>query len=158
MEATFPSSSSSAGDSLPPPYLDDDDDDLPPHTHRQSSLTSISTSSQSASSASSASASASSYDSEEEARIAQEEWDDGIHQLQLALQLIFLPYLGKYLGRRYAYTIWNRYLRYGPTSSFFGFHPVSASSTSLAHGGIWARMNSLVPSWAVALVSTAADA
>ncbi|CAD6908909.1 unnamed protein product [Tilletia laevis] len=136
MEATFPSSSSSAGDSLPPPYLDDDDDDLPPHTHRQSSLTSISTSSQSASSASSASASASSYDSEEEARIAQEEWDDGIHQLQLALQLIFLPYLG----------------------NFFGFHPVSASSTSLAHGGIWARMNSLVPSWAVALVSTAADA
>ncbi|CAD6971600.1 unnamed protein product [Tilletia controversa] len=133
MEATFPSSSSSAGDSLPPPYLDDDDDDddddLPPHTHRQSSLTSISTSSQSASSASS-------YDSEEEARIAQEEWDDGIHQLQLALQLIFLPYLG----------------------NFFGFHPVSASSTSLAHGGIWARMNSLVPSWAVALVSTAADA
>ncbi|KAE8218832.1 hypothetical protein CF319_g7362 [Tilletia indica] len=156
MEATFPPSSSSSSSSSsmpqpPPPYLDD----LPqPHRHH-SSLTSISSASDSDSSSDS---SASTYDSEEEARLAQEEWDDGIAQLQLALQLIFLPYLGKYLGRRYAYTLWNRYLRYGPTWRFFGLNTSATTGTGLSQGGVWARMNSLVPSWAVALVSTAADA
>lgn len=43
------------------------------------------------------------WDSEEEARLAQEEWDESIRQLQLAVQVMLLPFVGKWLGRRWSY-------------------------------------------------------
>ncbi|KAK0566143.1 hypothetical protein OC844_000887 [Tilletia horrida] len=149
------SSSSAAASPLqsPPRYLDDDDDDddedVSFRALQRSSAASLA--SISGASASSSSYTASSYDSEEEARLAQEEWDEGIAQLQLALQLVFLPYLGKYLGRRYAYTLWNRYLRLGPSWAFCGLGPATRER-------IWSRVNTIIPNWAVALVSTGADA
>jgi Mitochondrial import 2 len=43
------------------------------------------------------------YDSEEEARLAQEEWEESIGQLNLALQVMVLPFFGKWLGRKMSY-------------------------------------------------------
>lgn len=43
------------------------------------------------------------YDSEEEARLAQEEWEESIGQLNLALQVMVLPFFGKWLGRKTSY-------------------------------------------------------
>lgn len=48
-----------------------------------------------------------SYDSEEEARLAQEEWEESIGQLNLALQVMVLPFFGKWLGRKTSY--WREY-------------------------------------------------
>lgn len=39
----------------------------------------------------------------EEARLAQEEWDEGIKQLQTAVQVMLLPFVGKWLGRKWSY-------------------------------------------------------
>lgn len=46
------------------------------------------------------------WDSEEEQRRAQQEWDDSIKQLNLALQIMVLPFFGKWLGRKWSY--WGR--------------------------------------------------
>lgn len=43
------------------------------------------------------------YDSEEEAGLAQEEWEESIGQLNLALQVMVLPFFGKWLGRKTSY-------------------------------------------------------
>lgn len=45
----------------------------------------------------------SSWDSEEEARKAQQEWEESIAQLNLALQVMVLPFFGKWLGRKWSY-------------------------------------------------------
>lgn len=34
---------------------------------------------------------------------AQAEWEESLHQIQDVLLLIIVPYLGKYIGRRFAY-------------------------------------------------------
>ena len=41
-----------------------------------------------------------SYDSEEERRLIQEEWDESVDQLRRITSLVLLPFLGKWLGRR----------------------------------------------------------
>ena len=41
-----------------------------------------------------------SYDDDEELRIAQEEWDESIAQLQLLVSVVAMPFFGKWLGRR----------------------------------------------------------
>ena len=44
-----------------------------------------------------------SYDSDaEELKLAQQEWEESIHQLQLLLTLLVMPLLGKWLGRRWS--------------------------------------------------------
>lgn len=40
--------------------------------------------------------------SDDEFRIAQEEWDESVAQLQLLISVIALPVLGKWLGRRWS--------------------------------------------------------
>lgn len=45
----------------------------------------------------------SSWDSEEDERLAQQEWDEGIRQLQLAIQVMLCPFVGKWLGRKSSY-------------------------------------------------------
>ncbi|CAD6586190.1 MAG: hypothetical protein CYPHOPRED_003442 [Cyphobasidiales sp. Tagirdzhanova-0007] len=50
---------------------------------------------------------------------AQEEWEENIRQLQLALSVLILPTLGKYLGRRWAYSLYKRYIAVGWSWTLF---------------------------------------
>lgn len=47
--------------------------------------------------------SVSTWDSEEEDRLAQQEWDESVAQLQLILQVMVVPFFGKWLGRKWSY-------------------------------------------------------
>jgi len=67
----------------------------------------------------SSSSSEDSYDHEEEARIAQQEWEESLQQFQRIVSAILLPYIGKYLGRNFSYWAFSRYLRLGLGKSFF---------------------------------------
>ncbi|KAG6878623.1 hypothetical protein C0993_001146 [Termitomyces sp. T159_Od127] len=44
----------------------------------------------------------STYDSEEEYRLAQQEWEETVQQLHLLVSVVILPFVGKYLGRRWS--------------------------------------------------------
>jgi len=44
-----------------------------------------------------------SYDSEEEYRLAQQEWEESMKQLQQLVSLVALPMFGKFLGRQWSY-------------------------------------------------------
>lgn len=57
---------------------------------------------------SSDSGSLSSWTSSREGREAQQEWDEGIRQLQLAVQVLLFPFVGKWLGRKWSY--WGEWL------------------------------------------------
>ena len=46
---------------------------------------------------------ASSYDSDEEDRLAEQEWQESLQQLQQLFAIVLLPYLGKFLGRRWSH-------------------------------------------------------
>ncbi|PCH33853.1 hypothetical protein WOLCODRAFT_61832 [Wolfiporia cocos MD-104 SS10] len=60
-----------------------------------------------------------SYDSDEEERIAEEEWRESIRQLQQLFTFILMPVLGRWLGRRWSKWAYARYLRLGLGKSFF---------------------------------------
>lgn len=45
---------------------------------------------------------------EEEDRQAREEWDEGVRQLQTAFQIVIIPLVGKWFGRRWSY--WCTYI------------------------------------------------
>lgn len=45
----------------------------------------------------------STYDSDEEYRLAQEEWQESLQQLQQLVSMVALPMLGKFFGRRWSY-------------------------------------------------------
>jgi hypothetical protein len=47
------------------------------------------------------------YDSDEERRIAQQEWEESLRQLNLLVSVVLLPYFGKWLGRRWSH--WGEY-------------------------------------------------
>ncbi|KAJ3908652.1 hypothetical protein F5879DRAFT_793171 [Lentinula edodes] len=59
-----------------------------------------------------------SYDSEEEYHLAQREWEESLHQLQQILSAVLLPFVGKWLGRRWSYWAYARYLRLGLGKAF----------------------------------------
>ncbi|KAK7064317.1 hypothetical protein R3P38DRAFT_3165342 [Favolaschia claudopus] len=44
----------------------------------------------------------SSYDSDEDYRLAQQEWEESMHQLQQLVSIVLLPFFGKWLGRRWS--------------------------------------------------------
>lgn len=44
-----------------------------------------------------------SIDSEEEDRIAQEEWEQSVQDIQRLFAAVLLPYVGKYFGRSFSY-------------------------------------------------------
>ncbi|KAK0563345.1 hypothetical protein OC861_004852 [Tilletia horrida] len=122
--ASSSSASSSAAQPQPPAsslpaYLDDLHPSASSPTYSHQSISIFSSSPNSSSDIDENEDSDDDDDDDEEARLAQQEWDEGVQQLQTALQLVFMPYLGKYFGRRYAYTLWNRYLRLGPTWAFW---------------------------------------
>ncbi|KAK0728507.1 hypothetical protein B0T26DRAFT_738836 [Lasiosphaeria miniovina] len=43
---------------------------------------------------------------------AQQEWDASLEQLQLLLTMVLVPFAGKYLGRKFAYWSWARYMEW----------------------------------------------
>ncbi|KAH8120439.1 hypothetical protein DFH11DRAFT_1722224 [Phellopilus nigrolimitatus] len=59
------------------------------------------------------------YDSDEELRVAQQEWEENLHQLQLLVSVVLLPYVGKWLGRKWAHSIYARYVQLGLGHAFF---------------------------------------
>ncbi|KAL1869191.1 hypothetical protein VTK73DRAFT_3327 [Phialemonium thermophilum] len=85
-----------------PPSSDDNDDDV-------DSLPSISSSA---------------IDSEADSD-AQREWETSLEQLQLLLSMVLIPFAGKYLGRKFAYWSWARYMEW--------MHDVEIRWTSKAH-------------------------
>jgi len=48
------------------------------------------------------------WDSEEEERQAQEEWEESVRMLNLAVQVMILPFFGKWLGRKWSY--WGEFV------------------------------------------------
>ncbi|KAK7694916.1 hypothetical protein QCA50_002104 [Cerrena zonata] len=56
---------------------------------------------------------------EEEYRLAQEEWEESLEQLQQLVSIVLLPFLGKWLGRRWSHLAYARYLRLGLGKTFF---------------------------------------
>ncbi|KAK3685476.1 hypothetical protein B0T22DRAFT_482440 [Podospora appendiculata] len=43
---------------------------------------------------------------------AQEEWEASLEQLQLLLTMVLVPFAGKFLGRKFAYWSWARYMEW----------------------------------------------
>ncbi|KAF8320266.1 hypothetical protein DL93DRAFT_2045331, partial [Clavulina sp. PMI_390] len=56
---------------------------------------------------------------DEELKIAQEEWEESVAQLQLIVSVVAMPFLGKWLGRRWSQWAYLRYLQYGLSKAFF---------------------------------------
>jgi hypothetical protein len=50
----------------------------------------------------SSSSSEDSYDSDDDFRLAQKEWDESLEQLQQLVSVVLLPFFGKWLGRRWS--------------------------------------------------------
>lgn len=44
-----------------------------------------------------------SYDADEDYRLAQQEWEESLQQLHQLLTVVLMPFLGKWLGRRWSY-------------------------------------------------------
>lgn len=62
-----------------------------------------------------------SYDSEEEEqRLAQQEWDESVQQLQLLLTVVVFPFFGKWLGRKWSHILFERYQTLGLGKRFWG--------------------------------------
>ncbi|ETW87369.1 hypothetical protein HETIRDRAFT_248238, partial [Heterobasidion irregulare TC 32-1] len=59
-----------------------------------------------------------SYDSDDE-RLAQEEWEESLEQLAQLVSVVLLPFFGKWLGRRWSYWAYARYLEHGISRPFF---------------------------------------
>ncbi|KZP16853.1 hypothetical protein FIBSPDRAFT_53216 [Athelia psychrophila] len=51
----------------------------------------------------SSSSSEASYDSDEEYRQVQKEWEESLEQLQQLVSVVLLPFFGKWLGRKTSY-------------------------------------------------------
>ncbi|KAG1749883.1 uncharacterized protein EDB91DRAFT_769964 [Suillus paluster] len=49
-----------------------------------------------------------SYDSDEDYRLAQKEWNESLEELQQLALVLLLPWVGKYFGRRCSY--WCMYI------------------------------------------------
>jgi len=49
----------------------------------------------------------------------QQEWDEGLEQLQLIFVVVLMPWLGKFWGRKWAHSLHARYLKVGISKAFF---------------------------------------
>ncbi|KAH8835274.1 hypothetical protein DL96DRAFT_1702272 [Flagelloscypha sp. PMI_526] len=61
----------------------------------------------------------SSIDEDEEYLLAQREWEESLAQLQQVVAVVLLPFVGKWLGRKWSYLAFDRYQRLGFTKAFF---------------------------------------
>lgn len=43
---------------------------------------------------------------------AQQEWEESLEQLQLIMTIFLVPLAGKFLGRKFAYWSWARYMEW----------------------------------------------
>lgn len=75
---------------------------------------------------SSDSSSNASYDSDEDYRLAQKEWNESLEELQQLALVLLLPWVGKYFGRKCSY--WRMYKR---IASVYTNEDVSCSVRSL---------------------------
>ncbi|KAK7744480.1 hypothetical protein SLS53_003364 [Cytospora paraplurivora] len=50
--------------------------------------------------------------SEADSTDAQKEWEESLEQIQLLLTMIVVPFAGKFLGRKFAYWSWARYMEW----------------------------------------------
>ncbi|GAA5996900.1 Mim2p [Rhodotorula paludigena] len=76
-------------------------------------------SSSASSSLASDSSSTDSWDSELEAREAQLQWDESVRQLHALVNLVAVPWIARYFGRKWAYWLFERYLHVGLGKHFF---------------------------------------
>jgi hypothetical protein len=51
----------------------------------------------------STSSASSDYDSDEEAAMIQEEWEESLRQIEVVLSIIIIPFFGRWYGRRFSY-------------------------------------------------------
>ncbi|KAG8761866.1 hypothetical protein FRC15_008787 [Serendipita sp. 397] len=51
--------------------------------------------------------------------LLQQEWEEGVAQLQLIFVVVLMPWFGKYWGRKWAHVLHTRYLQLGLGKSFF---------------------------------------
>lgn len=51
--------------------------------------------------------------SSEQDRALQREWEEQVDQLKLMFQIIILPFVGKFFGRKFGYFLYNRYQVWG---------------------------------------------
>ncbi|WFD44703.1 hypothetical protein MPSI1_003373 [Malassezia psittaci] len=77
-----------------PDYLDDPSEDQPSITPWQHVMQA---------NASTESVTSSEEFEREQDRLARQEWDEGVKQLQMAFQLVLIPFFGRWLGRRWSY-------------------------------------------------------
>ncbi|GAA5886174.1 hypothetical protein JCM5296_003508 [Sporobolomyces johnsonii] len=88
-----------------------------PHPQRQRRRSSSAASSSTSSSRSDESSS--SWDSEREALEAQLQWEDSVRQLQALVNLVVVPWVSRYFGRKWAYWLFERYLDIGLGKRFW---------------------------------------
>ncbi|KAJ4415471.1 hypothetical protein N0V82_007342 [Gnomoniopsis sp. IMI 355080] len=50
--------------------------------------------------------------SEVDSEDAQREWEESLEQIQLLLTMVLVPFAGKFLGRKFAYWSWARYMEW----------------------------------------------
>ncbi|KAL4070849.1 hypothetical protein J3A83DRAFT_4373038 [Scleroderma citrinum] len=60
-----------------------------------------------------------SYSDSEDYRLAQQEWEESMQELQQLAFVLLLPWLGKFLGRKTSYWLFDRYQRVGLGRAFF---------------------------------------
>ncbi|GAA5918247.1 hypothetical protein JCM1841_005331 [Sporobolomyces salmonicolor] len=82
-----------------------------PQPHRQRRRSSSASSSSTSSSF--PDESISSWDSEREALEAQLQWEESVRQLQALVNLVVVPWVSRYFGRKWAYWLFERYLDIG---------------------------------------------
>ncbi|GAA5960290.1 hypothetical protein JCM21900_000937 [Sporobolomyces salmonicolor] len=87
----------------------------PPHRQRRRS----SSASSSSTSSSCSDESISSWDSEREALEAQLQWEESVRQLQALVNLVVVPWVSRYFGRKWAYWLFERYLEIGLGKRFW---------------------------------------
>ncbi|GAA5969366.1 hypothetical protein JCM3765_001284 [Sporobolomyces pararoseus] len=71
------------------------------------------------SSTTSTSSSIDSYDSEAEAREAQLQFEESLRQLQSLVNLVVVPWVSRYFGRKWSYYLFERYLKVGLGKQFW---------------------------------------
>ncbi|KPV77050.1 uncharacterized protein RHOBADRAFT_42263 [Rhodotorula graminis WP1] len=92
-----------------PAYLDDDEGGSAPGPEADSD----------SDDASSTTSSSSSWDFEREAHEAQLQWDESVRQLQALVNLVAVPWVSRYFGRKWAYSLFERYLDIGLGKRFW---------------------------------------
>jgi hypothetical protein len=77
------------------------------------------------------------YDSDEEYLLAQREWEESLEQLQELVSIVVLPYLGRFLGRKWSY--WRTF------ASHLALQPsglILLQYSLATHGWVWAGHSS----------------